>query len=323
MHTNPLILLALCLSLLACEKEQAQQAASDNRASVEATASVDKAIATTGDVITYRVTLNHKPNVVVDLPEVGSEIAGLRIIDFGREKAPESDERVEVTAWYQLRGDLVGSYIVPSIKIPFQEGTGADLQKGTIETSEIFLEIKSVLPKDGSATDIRGLKKLRTVKSPTPWGLYGGIAAVLLLVIAVLIWRLRRGRTETVVPPAPAHEIAFEALNHLRGTDFSNAEAVRKYYFSLSGVVRTYVENRFNMNATDLTTEELVPLIQHDLPVESPLKNQLRSFLESTDAIKYAGSAPEEADIERVYEQALSFVEATIPQPEPEEEAAA
>ena len=166
------------------------------------------------------------------------------------------------------------------------------------------------------------MKKLRTVKSPTPWALYGGIAAALLTLLAFLIWRSRRGREAIIVPPAPAHEIAFEALNHLRGTDFSNEEAVRRYYFSLSGVVRSYVENRFGMNATDLTTEELIPIIQHDLPVDSPLKNQLRSFLESTDAIKYAGSAPQEADIERVYEQALSFVEATVPQPEPEEEAA-
>ncbi len=322
MRLNLSILVALCLGLVGFSQEPKEQAAPDNRPSVEASASVDKAIATTGDVITYRVTLNHKPGVSVSLPEVGSEIAGLRIIDFGRDKSPESDERVEVTAWYQLRGDLVGSYILPSIKIPFQEGTGADLQKGTIETSEIFLEIKSVLPKDGSATDIRGLKKLRTVKSPTPWGLYGAFAAALLALIGFLIWRSRRSREEIVVPAAPAHEIAFEALNHLRSTDFSSAEAVRRYYFSLSGVVRTYVENRFGMNATDLTTEELVPLIQHDLPVESPLKNQLRSFLESTDAIKFGGSAAQESDIERVYEQALSFVEATVPKPEPQEEAA-
>ena len=123
-------------------------------------------------------------------------------------------------------------------------------------------------------------------------------------------------RTESIV------KVDLTTGETVARTDFSSAEAVRKYYFSLSGVVRTYVENRFGMNATDLTTEELVPLIQHDLPVESPLKNQLRSFLESTDAIKYAGSAAQESDIERVYEQALSFVEATVPKPEPQEEAA-
>ena len=313
--------LVVCLS--SCAKEQDSAPAPETRLSVEASASVDKAIATTGDVITYRVTVNHKPGVTLDLPEVGSEIAGLRIIDFGRGRSPETDSRVEVTAWYQLRGDLVGSYILPSITIAFQEGTGDDLQKGTIETSEIFLEIKSVLPKDGSASDIRGLKKLRRVESPIPWPLYGGIAAVLLVLLIAFIWYKRKSRPEIVVPPAPAHEVAFEALNHLRQTDFSNQEAVRKYYFSLSAVVRTYVENRFGMNATDLTTEELVPFIQHDLPVEAPLKNQLRSFLESTDAIKYAGGDAQETEIERAYEQALSFVEATVPKPEPIEEAAA
>jgi hypothetical protein len=314
---------ALLVCLSSCAKQEAPAPTLDNRPSVEASASVDKAIATTGDVITYRVTVNHKPSVTLDLPEVGSEIAGLRIIDFGRDKNPEIDSRVEVTAWYQLRGDLVGSYILPSITIAFQDGTGDDLQKGTIETSEIFLEIKSVLPKDGSATDIRGLKKIRRVDSPAPWALYGGIAAVVLALLLFFIWQKRKNRPSIIVPPAPAHEIAFEALSHLRQTDFSNQEAIRKYYFSLSAVVRNYVENRFGMNATDLTTEELVPLIQHELPIESPLKNQLRSFLESTDAIKYAGGDAQESEIERAYEQALTFVEATVPQPEPTGEAAA
>jgi len=314
--------LALLIVFTSCAKQEVSEAAPENRDSVEASASVDKAIATTGDVITYRITLNYHPDVTVELPEIGSDIAGLRIIDFGRDKSPENDKRVEITAWYQLRGDLVGSYILPSIKIPFQEGTGDDLQKGTIETSEIFLEIKSVLPKDGSATDIRGLKKLRRVKNPTPWALYGAIGAAVVALLLFLLWRKHKARPNIVVPPAPAHEIAFEALNHLRQTDFSDHEAVRKYYFTLSGVVRTYVENRFGMNATDLTTEELVPLIQHELPVEAPLKNQLRSFLQSTDAIKYAADAGQESDIERAYEQALSFVESTVPKPEPQEEAA-
>ena len=139
--------LFVCLGLIACAQEEPKQSAPENRPSVEASASVDKAIATTGDVITYRVTLNHRTNVVVDLPEVGSEIAGLRIIDFGRDKAPETDERVEVTAWYQLRGDLVGSYILPSIKFPSRKAPALTSKEEPSRPPKYFSKSKVFCPK--------------------------------------------------------------------------------------------------------------------------------------------------------------------------------
>ena len=323
-HRPPLILvLALMTAFVgACAKQEASPSPVTQRGAVEASASVDKAVATTGDVITYRMVINHREDVALSVPEVGSEIAGLRIIDFGHELRPPVDGRIETAAWYQLRGDLVGSYVLPSIQIPYQEGTGDSLKKGTIETSEIFLEIKSVLPKDGTAQEIRGLKRLRRVEPQVPWHIYLGILAILLGAAAFLIWRHFRKREVVEIPPAPAHVLAFEALNHLRQTDFENPSAVRKYYFSLSQVLRAYVENRFSVNATDLTTEELLPIIQQNLPIESSLKNQLRSFLQSTDAVKFGGQPAEEADIERNYEQALTFVEATVPVALEQEEAA-
>ena len=75
MRLNLSILVALCLGLVGFSQEPKEQAAPDNRPSVEASASVDKAIATTGDVITYRVTLNHKPGVSVSLPAPPATLA--------------------------------------------------------------------------------------------------------------------------------------------------------------------------------------------------------------------------------------------------------
>ena len=48
---------------------------------VEVRATVDKAVATTGDRITYTVAVQHQPGIEVEIPEIGAEIAGLRIID--------------------------------------------------------------------------------------------------------------------------------------------------------------------------------------------------------------------------------------------------
>ncbi|MBT3224406.1 MAG: hypothetical protein HN348_35510, partial [Proteobacteria bacterium] len=210
---------------------------------VEVRAVVDNAVATTGDVITYELEIDRNPSFEVEVPEPGAEIAGFRIIDLGQDSA-EQEGRVHDKWWYKLRADLVGSYVLPSTTIRYREGEG-DWQ--TIETSEIFVEVASVLPVEGEADDIREIKPLQP-PLPTKWWILfvaGGGAFLLLLILAlgVAIWWFRRGGAGPYV--APAHEVAFAALDALRKSDLDDPEALRVWYFDLSEVLRTYVEGRF------------------------------------------------------------------------------
>ena len=114
-------------------------------------------------------------------------------------------------------------------------------------------------------------------------------------------------------PVLPAHEIAFRALDRLRRTDFSNLEELRLYYFEISEVLRAYVEARFGLNASDLTTEEILGRIGNIDGLSEVNEQRLCGFLEATDQVKYAAQVPSTAEIESTYEAALSFVEGTVP----------
>ena len=54
---------------------------------------VDKAKATTGNIITWTITLSKKNGVDVDIPEIGQNIEGFRITDFGTEDPVTEDGR--------------------------------------------------------------------------------------------------------------------------------------------------------------------------------------------------------------------------------------
>lgn len=283
---------------------------------VQANVSVDKAVATTGDELLYSVEINHDAAITIEIPEIGSQIAGFRIIDFGTDKPVQADGRIQQRSWYKLRGDLVGSYILPSISLTYEHNG----EENTVSTSELFVEIESVLPSDGSATDIRGLKPLNRVELDPKWPPYALAAGVTLsLLLLGLWWWRRRQRREHDVPPRPAHEIAYEALERLRATNFDDSEAVRRYFFELSAILRSYIEGRFELNATDLTTEELIPMIRAHAAIDSALQPALRDFLLATDRVKFANHTPSKADIEKAYETTLSFVEATLMKPDAEE----
>lgn len=296
---------------------------------VETRASVDKAVATTGDVITYRVVVDYDRDFEVFLPEPGADIAGFRIVDLGDEEPVERGGRVVEERWYRLRADLVGSYVLPPIAVgyrpavadePGEVAAEPEAEEGfsAVETSAIFVEVESVLPQGGEAEDIRGLKPLRRVARPVPWGWIAG-SVVVLIALAVALWLyLRQRRRASEVPPEPAHLVAFRALDSLRAMDFSDSEEVRRFYFAVSEVVRAYVEGRFGLNATDLTTEEILGEVAGLPELAEEPREGLREFLLETDRVKFADQFAGETEVAATYEQALGFVEATMPRPEEE-----
>jgi hypothetical protein len=294
---------------------------------VETRATVDRAIATTGDIINYRVTVNYDGGYEVEIPEPGAEIAGFRIIDVGREE-PRAlrDGRIEEERWYQLRADLVGSYVLPPVTVSYRPRSEGEKEPEsedssalvasdweTVKTSAIFVEVESVLPTDGQAEDIRDLKPLRRVESRRPWTLIVIALAVGLSLLGVALYFYRRGRLGLEEPAIPPHERAFELLRALRETDFEDPAAVRSFYFSISEAIREYVEGRYGLNATDLTTEEIVSALPTLDDLGGTEQGSLRLFLVETDQVKFADHEPSQPEIEETYERALGFVETTRP----------
>ncbi|MCB1057517.1 MAG: hypothetical protein KDD11_18610 [Acidobacteria bacterium] len=336
--------LAAALLLSACAQKPAPDANTNaDRPPVEAHAGVDKAVATTGDLITYKVTVDYYPAYQVEIPEPGADIAGFRIVEIGSDPTVDKDGRRIETRWYQLRADLVGSYVLPPITVEYhradeeppaaapepagepQSGAAPASPPTTVEsvqTSAIFVEVASVLPAEGGADDIHDIKPLQPPEPVFPWRWIALAGAVLLGGLAGWWWWRRRSR-KPAPPPAPAHEIAFAALDRLRGTDFSDPEAVRRFHFEVSEVIRSYIEGRWGLNATDLTSEEIIGLLSSLRGLDAAQASSLRRFLLDTDRVKFAHHQPATPEIEQTYERALSFVEATRPAPEPVGEAAA
>lgn len=287
----------------------------------EMRASVDRTIATTGDLVTYTVEVERDPEVDVELDEPGADIAGFRIVDLGRAPAETlASGRILERRWYELRADLVGSYVLPALTATYSQPSGPG---GDLEAEEISVEVESVLPEDRSeATDIRDIKPLRRIDTAVAWLLWTALvlAAAALALAAWWWWRRRRpGGSAPEAPPVPPYDQAIRELERLRRTDFSDLRELRRYYFAVSAVIRAYVEGRFGLNATDLTTDEIVGRLGGLVRLEPPQARRLERFLVATDQVKFAAHLPAPEEIERTYERALGFVTATRPREDAED----
>ena len=156
---------------------------------------------------------------------------------------------------------------------------------------------------DEDIRDIRGPKSVLAQSGWMPEVLAGGVIIVALG--AWVIWR-RRGRG--VVPRSLT--LTEQALERLEKTKpLMRPESAREFGIAASEVIRQYIEQRFNVIATQRTTEEfLQALLQGPNETLARHRALLAQFLQQCDFIKFAGASLAMADLETLFQSARGFV---------------
>jgi len=160
---------------------------------------------------------------------------------------------------------------------------------------------------------------IHDIKPPEALGLnqayvYYGLLALLLLALFIVGWlywqkrRKQKTKTETVTI-LPPEQIALNAIDHLFKRGFEDGRA---FYFELSAILRNYIEDRYTVNAPEMTSEELLPLIEN-LSVGRESQQDLKNLIRSTDPIKFAASPVHPSKMEGDIEFVRRFVIQTTP----------
>lgn len=279
---------------------------------VTAEAGFDKATITIGEKVRYTVTIEAPKDTKIEFPVIDQMLisTGFAIRDFGEEKPVKlPKDRVRFKYWYILDTYVTGSYNIPTITINYILPNGS---KGSVSTKDVFLEVKSVIKEGEEAEDIRDIKGPVQIRySYKKIIILGTIISFIILALSIGIPLYIRHRhiTKPPPPPIPPHVIALRELEKIRVE-----EDVKKYYIGVSGIVRHYIENRFNLHAPERTTEEfLMELANTDMLIQAH-KVLLRDFLRHCDLVKFAKYGPTKEEIEGVYNTAKRFIEETIPQ---------
>lgn len=116
-------------------------------------------------------------------------------------------------------------------------------------------------------TDILPIKPIEplTVSSFFSYLLF---SAMMIAMISILFTVLRRKRKnllaiqKQIVILSPYLE-AMSAINQLEKEKYCENKKVKKGYFVLSKILRTYITRSFAIQASDLTTEEIRPLLEN------------------------------------------------------------
>lgn len=156
--------------------------------------------------------------------------------------------------------------------------------------------------------DIRGPKS----EPVASWAVPAAIAALILVALAAYILHRRRSSGT----PARKLTLLEQTLERLAGTrPLMNPATAREFGSAASEVIRTYIEKRFSVVATQRTTEEfLQALLQGSNETLARHRPLLAEFLQQCDYVKFAGASLAVSDMETLLNSARSFVVETSAQ---------
>jgi hypothetical protein len=132
--------------------------------------------------------------------------------------------------------------------------------------------------------------------------------AALLAAGAYGIWR--RGRRARVARVLSPYELTLQRLEEIRG--LMRPAGARTFGIAVSDVVRSYIEQRFQITATHSTTQEFLQgLLASADPALVRHRALLSEFLEQCDLVKFAGESLTLPGMESLHHSACTFVRET------------
>ena len=203
-----------------------------------------------------------------------------------------------------------GRYDLPEIAVK-RTRDGVD---DTLLFAARQIEVKTI-PVDTATFvihDIKGQARYPlTVRDILPY-LGGLILIALLAVLTVrLIERRRRNAPDAPKYQEPAYIIALRALDRFRGEGFWAPEKQKAMYSGITDALRTYMEDRFGINAEEMTTREIFSALKDCSDLPQDIYASTRELFELSDFVKFAKHVASAEENAHAVPTAVRFVTTT------------
>ncbi|MCK4872821.1 MAG: hypothetical protein KAS72_08865 [Phycisphaerales bacterium] len=299
------------------EKEPAAQSGQAEYSVEQGPIRVVLAVNTTRVTVTDRIDLVIQvaadPDIVVTWPDIGERLGGLTVISQA-EQTPllDADDRMVRRTYITLEPFLPGEFEIPPLTFRYTSGTGAD-DAGELVTLPIPITVVSLLD-DAQATTLGDIHNIIRPTSLDRRLLWFGIpiAVAVALGMCVMI-RLMRTRNGAAVPLDARILAKLAALDEAQLTSEGEFD---RFFTELSNILRWYVEQRFDLNAPDRTTEEFLTQAKTCEALRECDVATLDEFLSRCDLVKFAQAGAGESQARTAMEMVRRFVSSTAHAPE-------
>ncbi len=298
------------------------------------TASMDRLLATTDDLLTLSLTLEgegaiegamepklppledfevYETKARTEKKVTEDRIGGKKIFDFVLRPLKPGKKTIPVVT-YSIFNPLQKDYVrleTQPIAVDIASGT-AHAPLATTGASEATKNGNGVVELNADIHYIRrdaALERTRAV----PLALTGAFWALpgvpLLLLLGAFVFRYRRDAIASDQGLARRLRARGQAARRLRAAAKALAcQDVAAFYTELATGVRGFLGDKLNREGRGLTAEEMTLLLE-EKGVPGAGIQRVRALLDMADAARYAPSSPDKSRMERDYEEARAIIE--------------
>lgn len=197
-------------------------------------------------------------------------------------------------------------YSLGGISSEFIANTGAQIfvdvpfQEQELSDSMDIAPIKPIIIEEKNITDF--------------YPFFYAIGFLLLLPILYFIFKKIKNKpveeVEEIEVILPAHKIALDKLGSLRESKLWQKGEIKVYQTELTYIIREYLENRYDIQALESSTDEITKALRES-NFDPSDENDLKTILQVADLVKFAKANPSEEIHEEFLNTAFSFVRKT------------
>ena len=137
------------------------------------------------------------------------------------------------------------------------------------------------------------------------------IILLILIIIAALLYLNKNKAKGKPGIPKTADELALERILMLKAKNLPSLGKIKEYFSELSDILRRYIEDRFHLDAPEMTTQEFLETIKKSDTLRPQQKNLLKEFLNCCDMVKFAKYNPSTEEVEQGIPLVIQFVDET------------
>lgn len=273
--------------------------------------------------LTTTVTANKTQHVIFPNYIKGDTIVtGVEVLNAGEIdtlKLP-GDKRIQLSRSYTITSFDSALYSIPCMAVEvdgktYQGKSHAGLKVNTVEVDTVHVD-NFAMPFDVLEAPYSWTNDL-LISALGLWLLMG-----LVFFTAVKLSKRKPQRKQIVIPPpTPPHKKASEDMNILRG-DLSkemDLEENKTFFIRLTDIVRHFIANRYSINATERTSNELVTDLRNT--IDQAELEKLQEILFTADNAKFAKYISSVQQRKRLFSQAedlmLNLRDELMEQPKP------
>ena len=264
---------------------------------------LDTSVIRIGEQTKLSISYNFKKGGTFVWPNFNDTIiSGVEIIERTKVDSIKTKDIITISQQFTITAFDSGNYYLPPII--FNE---------TQKTEGLILNVKTI----GLADDA----ELKDIKPPINvpygwsdiWPFLLGILLVILIYFLLKKYVFVKKKTEVKRKPkiilAP-DVIALNGLATLKEKELWQSGKLKQYHSEISEILRTYLEDRFQILALELPTYDILQSLRNK-EMQAENLHTLTTILQRADLAKYAKSKPTNSENDESMIQSVGFVKNT------------